>query len=165
MAKVFSIASWNVEHFKDDLTRVGKVIDLVKAQNPDVFGLYEVEGAKVFNALVDKMPDYTFQITEGVQTQEILVGISKRLTAFITQKTEFRSGTTHMRPGRLSPVTNGKNYALLSCICRAGPTHAAWGCATTCSSGPSNFAKSSTAPKAAPVKRVIYSSATSTRWG
>ncbi|HYJ16754.1 MAG TPA: endonuclease/exonuclease/phosphatase family protein [Candidatus Limnocylindria bacterium] len=114
MAKVFSIASWNVEHFKDDLTRVGKVIDLVKAQNPDVFGLYEVEGARVFNALVDKMPNYTFQITEGLQTQEILVGVSKQLTAFITQKTEFRSGTTHMRPGQLvTIVTNGKNYALL----------------------------------------------------
>ncbi|MGZ8495755.1 MAG: hypothetical protein ACXWWP_07620, partial [Candidatus Binatia bacterium] len=84
------VASWNVEHFKDDPTRVDRVIDLVRAQNPDVFGLYEVEGATVFSALVDKMPNYTFQITEGVQTQEILVGISKPLTAFITQKTEFR---------------------------------------------------------------------------
>lgn len=114
MAKVFSVASWNVEHFKDDPTRVNRVVDLVKAQNPDVFGLYEVEGATVFNALVAKMPNYTFQITEGVQTQEILVGIKKPLTAFITQKTEFRSGTTHMRPGQLvTIVKDGKNYALL----------------------------------------------------
>lgn len=114
MAKVFSVASWNVEHFKDDPSRVNRVVDLVNAQNPDVFGLYEVEGATVFGALVDKMPNYTFQITEGVQTQEILVGIKKPLTAFITQKTEFRSGTTHMRPGQLvTIVKNGKNYALL----------------------------------------------------
>jgi exonuclease III len=64
MANVFSIASWNVEHFKEDPTRVDRVIDFVKAQNPDVFGLYEVEGATVFSALVSKMPNYTFQITE-----------------------------------------------------------------------------------------------------
>ena len=64
MAKVFSVASWNVEHFKKDPTRVDKVIDLVNAQNPEVFGLYEVEGANVFTSLVGKMPDYTFQITE-----------------------------------------------------------------------------------------------------
>ena len=36
MAKVFSIASWNVEHFREDPTRVDRVIDFVKAQNPDV---------------------------------------------------------------------------------------------------------------------------------
>ena len=114
MAKVFSIASWNVEHFKEDPTRVDRVIDFVKAQNPDVFGLYEVEGATIFTSLVSKMPNYTFQITEGVETQEILVGVKKPLTAFITQKTEFRSGTTHMRPGQLvTIVKDGKNYALL----------------------------------------------------
>lgn len=114
MAKIFSVASWNVVHFKDDPTRVDRVIDLVKAQNPDVFGLYEVDGATVFSALVSKLPNYTFQITEGVQTQEILVGVSKSLTAFITQKTEFRSGTTHMRPGQLvTIVKNGNNYTLL----------------------------------------------------
>ncbi len=114
MAKLFSVASWNVEHFKDDPSRIGRVVDFVKAQNPDVFGLYEVEGAMVFNALVSKMPDYTFQITEGVQTQEILIGVRRTLTAFITQKTEFRSGTTHMRPGQLVTITiDGAHYMLL----------------------------------------------------
>eukprot|EP01137_Pigoraptor_chileana_P016710 Opistho-2@6088 len=60
------------------------------------------------------MPGYTFQITEGAETQEILIGIRKGLTAFITQKTEFRSGTTHKRPGQLvTVVKNGVNYSLL----------------------------------------------------
>jgi hypothetical protein len=60
------------------------------------------------------MPNYTFQITEGQQTQEILVGVKKTLTAFITQKIEFRSGTTHMRPGQLVTIArDGKNYSLL----------------------------------------------------
>jgi hypothetical protein len=84
------------------------------AQKPDVFGLYEVEGATVFSALVSKMPGYTFQITEGPLTQEILIGVKKTLTAFITQKVQFRAGTTHMRPGQLVTITKaGKNYGLL----------------------------------------------------
>lgn len=114
MAKVFSVASWNVEHFKDDPARVADVITNLSAQNPDVFGLYEVEGAMVFDELVKRMPNYTFQITEGSQTQEILIGVRKTLTAFITQKVEFKSGTTHMRPGQLVAITkNNINYGLL----------------------------------------------------
>jgi endonuclease/exonuclease/phosphatase family metal-dependent hydrolase len=114
MAKIFSVASWNVEHFKNDRSRIGRVVDFLSEQNPDVFGLYEVEGAEIFSALVSTMPGYTFQITEGPETQEILIGIRKNLTAFITQKVEFKSGTTHMRPGQLVTITkDGKHYALL----------------------------------------------------
>ena len=114
MAKLFSVASWNVEHFKNDEARVRRVLEFLERQNPDVFGIFEVEGAEVFSALVTLMPGYTFQITEGPQTQEILIGIRKGLTAFITQRIEFRSGTTHMRPGQLVTITkNGKNYMLL----------------------------------------------------
>src|SRR5262245_693424 len=92
MPKLFSVLSWNVEHFKDDPTptRINKVVDFVKLQSPDVFGIFEVEGKTIFDALVSRMPDFTFQITEGEETQEILVGVRKTLTAFITQKTEFR---------------------------------------------------------------------------
>ena len=114
MAKVCSVASWNVEHFKGDPSRVARVVDFLNSQKPDVFGLYEVEGATVFSELVAKMPGYTFQITEGQQTQEILIGVKKTVTAFITQKTEFRSGTTHMRPGQLVAVSKGgKDYGFL----------------------------------------------------
>jgi endonuclease/exonuclease/phosphatase family metal-dependent hydrolase len=114
MPKVFSVASWNVEHFKDDRTRVGRVIEFLRAQKPDVFGLYEVEGATVFDTLVKTMPEYSFQITEGPETQEILVGVRRTLSAFITQKVEFRAGTTSMRPGQLVTVhKDGVNYALL----------------------------------------------------
>lgn len=116
MAKIFSVASWNVEHFKDDLSgaRINRVVDFVKAQSPDVFGLFEVEGSTIFEALMTRMPDYSFQITEGPQTQEILIGVRKTLSAFITQRIDFKSGTTHMRPGQLVSIKKaGKNYALL----------------------------------------------------
>jgi len=114
MAKAFSLASWNVEHFKSDLSRVGRVIDFVKAQNPDVIGLYEVEGSEVFNAVSARFPGYTFQITEGPQTQEILVGVRSNLSVFMTQNIQFKSGTTHMRPGLLATITvAGKPYNVL----------------------------------------------------
>ena len=86
-------------HFKGNRTRTGKVIDYLKLQKPDVIGIYEVEGSTVFDELTKQFPKYTFQITEGPQSQEILVGLNSTLSVFITQKMEFKSGTTHMRPG------------------------------------------------------------------
>jgi len=114
MAKAFSIASWNVEHFKGDPTRTNRVIDFLKKQKPDVIGLYEVEGSEVFSEVTAKFPGYTFQITEGPETQEILVGVKSNLSAFMTQKIEFKSGNSYMRPGLLLTITVlGKQYSVL----------------------------------------------------
>ncbi len=114
MAKAFSVASWNVKHFKGDPTRVERVVDFLKDQEPEVFALYEVTGSEVFTKMMTAFPGYTFQITEGRQSQEILVGVKSTITTFITQKTEFQSGNTYMRPGQLVTVTiDNVNYSLL----------------------------------------------------
>ena len=117
MTKAFSVASWNVEHFKigpRTRRRVDKVVSFLQQQNPDVFALYEVTGADVFLEITHAFPGYTFQITEGPQTQEILLGVRNTLSCFITQRVEFKSGVTFMRPGLLSTVTiDGVNYILL----------------------------------------------------
>ncbi|HEX9760377.1 MAG TPA: endonuclease/exonuclease/phosphatase family protein [Candidatus Acidoferrales bacterium] len=115
MAKAFSIASWNVEHFKNGAAaRVDRIVDFLKTQKPDVFAIYEVEGKEVFSSLVAKMAGYQSHITEGPQTQEILVGVKSGLTAFFTQKLTFKSGNTYLRPGALLTVTvSGKNYSML----------------------------------------------------
>ena len=114
MAKAFSVASWNVKHFKGDHARVAGVVAFLRQQDPDVFALYEVTGKTVFSDMIGMFPGYTFQITEGPQTQEILLGVRNTLTAFITQRIEFKSGTTHMRPGLLSTITvDGVNYSML----------------------------------------------------
>ncbi len=105
MAKAFSIASWNVEHFKGDPARTDRVIGFLKKQNPEIIGIYEVQGSMVFETVCSKFPGYTFQITEGPQTQEILVGVKSNLTAFLTQRIEFKTGSTYMRPGLLATVT------------------------------------------------------------
>jgi exonuclease III len=114
MTKAFSVASWNVEHFKDDPDRVNRVVSFLKEQDPDVFALYEVTGKTVFGAVTRLFPGYSFQITEGPQTQEILVGVRSRLSVFFTQRVEFKSGVTYMRPGLLATITaDGINYNIL----------------------------------------------------
>ncbi len=114
MTKAFSVASWNVEHFKNDPARVERVVAFLQQQRPDVFGLYEVEGAEIFEAVSTRLPGYSFHITEGPQVQEILIGVAPELTGFVTQRTEFNSGVSLLRPGALLTVTvEGENYALL----------------------------------------------------
>jgi len=114
MATAFSVASWNVKHFMNDPDRVGRVTEFLKDQNPDVFALYEVTGKEIFKAITESFTGYTFQITEGSQTQQILVGFRSNITAFITQRIEYKSGATYMRPGQLTTITiDGVNYSLL----------------------------------------------------
>ena len=85
MAKAFSIASWNVEHFRGDPIITNRIITRLRTLDPDIIGLYEVEGSDVFTALTTNFPNYTFQITEGPQSQEFLVGFKSSLPVFITQ--------------------------------------------------------------------------------
>lgn len=120
MSKAFSVVSWNVKHFKKkegdpvDQTRVNKVTSYLKQQDPDVFGIYEVVGKDVFTEMMNQFPGYTFHITEGRQTQEILVGVRNTLGVFFTQKTEFQSGVQWMRPGLLATINvDDVNYSLL----------------------------------------------------
>lgn len=122
MAKAYSLASWNVEHFRNPDSRVDRVVDfLVDLGPPDVFALYEVEGKEVFDALVSKMPGYTFHITEGPQVQEIMLGVKSSLTAFFTQKTEFKSGLWALRPGALLTLTiAGEPYPILFLHTKSG---------------------------------------------
>jgi endonuclease/exonuclease/phosphatase family metal-dependent hydrolase len=114
MPKLFSLASWNVEHFKGAQTRVRRVVETLKDIDPDVFALLEVEGKEVFEEIVSEMDGYSFHITEGVQTQEILIGVRGGLTAFFTQKTEYQEGNTYLRPGALLTLTiGGEQYPIL----------------------------------------------------
>jgi endonuclease/exonuclease/phosphatase family metal-dependent hydrolase len=120
MVKAFSVASWNVKHFKYkkkskvDKKRIDRVVKFLNDQDPDVFALYEVTGKEIFKIITKYFPDYYLQITEGKQTQEILIGVRNTISSFITQRTEFKSGTTHMRPGQLVTIIKDKiNYSLL----------------------------------------------------
>lgn len=121
MAKAFSVLSWNVEHFgAQDKNKTsffrdpGPIVDLIAEQDADIVAIYEVRSDIVFRPLLEKMPDHQFFITEGPQLQEILVGVRQTIPAFLTQKTEFKSGQSALRPGMLvTPFINNQYYPLL----------------------------------------------------
>jgi len=102
------------KNFHNDQSRVNNVVDQIALKDPDVFGMYEVKGAAVFQAMVTKMPGYTFTVTESPGVPELLVGIKGGLTGFVTQKDELQSKVPSLRPGALATITkNGVNYPLL----------------------------------------------------
>jgi len=115
MAKAFSVLSWNIEHLRDNQPkRIKAVAKVLKAEKPDVFGLYEVEGKNVYRELSETMSNYTFHITEGRQTQEILVGIRHGITAMFSQRVAFKGGNPSLRPGALLTMkVDGEDYSLL----------------------------------------------------
>jgi endonuclease/exonuclease/phosphatase family metal-dependent hydrolase len=116
MAVAFSVASWNVEHLNSAgaPTRVSDVAAQLRELDPDVVAIYEVEGKQVWQELMDGMPGYSFFITEGQNTQHILLGTKGRVATFVTQKVEFRSRDAFMRPGALlSSRVDGHDYTLL----------------------------------------------------
>ncbi|MFQ5775000.1 MAG: endonuclease/exonuclease/phosphatase family protein [Kiloniellaceae bacterium] len=130
MAKAFSLASWNVEHFRGKPDRVVDVVRFLRdnAKKPDVFAIHEVTGKAVFDAMVAEMPGYQFHITEGRQTQEILVGVKAGLTAFFSQRTEFKSGSSFLRPGAfLTLRLDGQNHSILFLHTKSLPTPKGFG--------------------------------------
>jgi len=115
MAKVFSVLSMNVEHFSRENTDEEKVVAHIQKHNPDVFGLYEVEGPDIHGFITDHFPDYLTLITEGQQLQEILVACRKKFKKInFFQRHEFKVGNPALRPGvLLSFEASGDLYGLL----------------------------------------------------
>ena len=109
------ILTWNIEHFngtggKDSqtrqkrLNRLNRVVDLIKTEKPDVFGISEVSSGFVYEKMVAALPTHTFHITTGRQSQEILIGVRDGLGSFFTQKDEFKRNNIYLRPGALLTV-------------------------------------------------------------
>ncbi len=122
MADTLSVASWNVKHFgkikglepSAAQQQIKRKIAFLAQQRADIVALYEVRSSIVFRPISEAMPEYQFFITEGPQSQEILVGIHRRLSGFVTQKLEFKSSQPWLRPGVLVTVKSGEQfYSLL----------------------------------------------------
>ena len=131
MGKVFSVASWNVEHFKRDTDpakkRVRRVARFVAGDDggpsaiPDIFALYEVVGKDVYQDFMSEFPNHRFHMTEGKQTQEIFIGVHRKFQTFTTQRLEFKTQKEHLRPGLLLAVRAGAvDYALLFLHIKSG---------------------------------------------
>ena len=108
----FSVLSWNIEHFNGESSRLAKVAAHIKADNPDIFGLLEIEKVSVLELLEKHFPEYDFGMTDGPEVQEILVGWrrAKFLQAVFTQKREFKAYNPALRPGALLSVRLGQEF-------------------------------------------------------
>lgn len=129
----FSFLAWNVEHFRltaNFTDRAVRIANHIRQQDPDVFGLFEIETVDVLQLMQTEFPDYTFGITDGPQSQEILVGWRNGVfdQASFTQKREFDAHNEHLRPGALFSGRNGTvYYNLLYLHTDSGPDAAAFG--------------------------------------
>lgn len=117
MTKAFSVASWNVKHFgglRRSHEEIEDIIQFIASQKADIIAIYEVRSSKVYSPFRQVFPNYQFYATEGPQMQEILIGVRQGINTFITQKLEFKSGSTYLRPGVLvTPTIDGMEYPLL----------------------------------------------------
>ena len=77
--KKFSLLSWNIEHFSLDHTDKARVVQHIRSFDPDIFALLEVVGADVWHYMFDAFPQHNFFITEGEQSQEILIAVRKTI--------------------------------------------------------------------------------------
>lgn len=112
---MFTLLSWNVEHFKGGSERISKVTKHIKDQNPDIFGIFEVEGAQVDDLMKNAFPEYDFHITDGPQTMETIVAHrrSKFDQAAFTQKREFKAFNPSLRPGAMLTVRIASEFITL----------------------------------------------------
>ena len=138
MAKVLSIASWNVEHFKNisvsDASRVQRIANFISGSDggpasvPDIFALYEVEGKDIFEDFMKEFPNHRFHLTEGKQSQEIFIGVHRKFQTFSTQRLEFKTGREYQRPGLLLTIrVSNVNYSLLFLHIKSGDSTEAFG--------------------------------------
>ncbi|MDX1434252.1 MAG: hypothetical protein R3286_17560 [Gammaproteobacteria bacterium] len=142
MPRLFSFASWNIEHFAGDQTRFDRVVRFLNQAGPpdaanengdsppDVFSVQEVRSsAKVCMEFMTRMPSHQFFITIAPGSPlNILVAVNRRLTAYYEQRTELQSGMPSLRPGALVtfPI-DGMNYSLLFLHLKAFDQPVGWG--------------------------------------
>ena len=99
----FTVLSWNVENFRVADKDVNRIVQHVRGYNPDVFALLEVVGSGVYQHIASRFPGYTFHMTYGRQSQEILVGVRSTLSAFFSRTSVPDSYGDH--PGERFPST------------------------------------------------------------
>ena len=113
MPRLFSFASWNVEHFVGNQTRFDRVATFLNSVGPpgaanangdsppDIFAVQEVQSSTtVFNEFITRMPTHQFFITVTARSPiDILVGVNRNFTAFYEQRTEIQAGMPTLRPG------------------------------------------------------------------
>lgn len=130
MARLFSFASWNVEHFHGEPAHAARVVEVVASRDPDVFAIFEVQGKDVYAPFMARMPGHSFFLTENMPGAgiEILVGVRRTLPSFVTQRGEFQSQVPTLRPGAIATIhVAGTVFTLLFLHVKSFPDPRSWG--------------------------------------
>ena len=103
---MFFVLAQNVEHFRGRSSKVAEVVQSVKHQDPDIFGIFESEGVDVLDLTQNHFPEYDFNITDGRQQIETIVAHchGKFSQLAFTQKREFKAFNPSLQPGALHTV-------------------------------------------------------------
>lgn len=105
MTMAYSLLVWNVEKYTASrLDRTRKVAELIRAYDPDVFGILEFKAKKAVRELItDFYDDYDFDVTDSKMGIDILVGWrrGKFEQVIYTQRRAFQAGNPNLRPGGL----------------------------------------------------------------
>lgn len=101
----YSLLVWNVEKYTASRSsRTRKVAELIRAYNPDVFGILEFKAKKAVRELITEFyDDYDFGVTDSKMSIDILVGWrrGKFDQVIYTQRRAFQAGNPNLRPGGL----------------------------------------------------------------
>lgn len=109
----FSFMFWNVEKFGGATARSDKVQAHIEKQDPDLFCLCEIyDKAALRNLIMDRLTDYDFAVTDGIEGIELLAGWKRNAFQQIlfTQRREFKAGSKYLRPGSLLTVRHSDEY-------------------------------------------------------
>ncbi len=99
---------WNV-HKMRDAAHADRVVTRIKEIGPDIFGLCEVVGEAAYKFIAKQFPGYNFYMTYGRESQEILVGVRLSIPVFFSQRTEFKSGNSFVRPAVLLTIDDAES--------------------------------------------------------
>lgn len=117
-----SVLSWNVQEFgkktqtntpQQIAARVKRVAKHIGNQNPDVFGILELERLDILSLIEDEFPGYDFSFTDGPQnSKEILVGSRQNRfdQVVFSQKRQFNLYNPYLRPGALLSVRQQQTW-------------------------------------------------------
>lgn len=106
----FSVLVWNIQHFRgESQSRIDDVVDHIRAADPDVFGIIELEKpakAVARQLISEEFTDYDFAITDSKRQIDFLIGwkINTFEQILFTQRRDFQEGNINLRPGGLLSV-------------------------------------------------------------
>jgi len=106
----FSVLVWNVQKFRgESQARIDDVVDHIRAADPDIFGIIELEKpakAVARQLIVEEFTDYDFAITDSKRQIDFLIGwkINTFEQILFTQRRDFQEGNINLRPGGLLSV-------------------------------------------------------------